>query len=387
MSNELTNNDDVEDSHDRLESTSSEASENLQELSDHLKERVKELSCLYEISKVSNLDHQSLEEKVLEIKKIIPKGFQYPEELRVNILLGDELNNQKEYSPSLSSSIKSDGIEKGEIIVYYKTHPKKNILHSFLNEEQQLLNQISKELGTLIARYEQKERESLLQKKIQHSDRLAVLGELTAGIAHELNTPLGNILGYAELLKKSDLDSKHQSDVQRIFKSAITAREIVKKLMYFSCEMPAQYELHDLNALINEALDLLKIQLRDHSISVIRNFESDLPKIRIDNIQITQVLFNLILNAIAAMPKGGELNISTQRVNKSIEIRIKDTGKGITEKNLSKIFQPFFTTKDGGTGLGLSVVHGIIQSHRGAIVVNSEVNKGTEFAIQLQTSD
>ncbi len=347
-------------------------------LSHKLKERIKELSCLYSISKIAQETDISITLIINKIINAIPEGWEYPEELNVclevdNILYGSKIIDTN----ILSTQIIIQNVNRGNLSVGYRTQ------RDFLAEEQLLLNQIGVELSLIIDRNEQMEIKKLYQQKMLQEDKINVLGELTAGIAHELNTPLGNILGYAELLNKSEKDIHRKSDLNRIISSALRSREIVKKLMYFSCEMPTQYSLHDINSIISESIDLLKLQLSENNVILKLDFDSHIPSVKLDSIQMTQVLFNLVLNSIGAMPKGGEITIKTWCNESAIFFSLNDTGTGISNETISKIFQPFYTTKHNGTGLGLSVVHGIIQSHRGTIEVSSKVNQGTRFQISL----
>ena len=222
-----------------------------------------------------------------------------------------------------------------------------------------------------------------MNDQLRRNDRLNLLGEITAGIAHELNTPLGNILGYAELMQTQD---KKNADLGKIIKSTLHARHIVKKLMFFSCDMPSQFKMTQINALILENIDLLHLQLAEANVHIDFNLEENLPQVKVDAIQFSQVLFNLILNAIAAMPNGGPISIKTTHTKKYISLKIKDSGTGIDPKNMQKIFEPFYSTKEAGsgTGLGLAVTYCIVQAHQGEISVISNLGEGTEFTIQLK---
>lgn len=351
-------------------------------ISNLLNERVKELKCLYEVSKVCQNYTQSLSTTINQILASIPNGWQYPEKLKAYLIFDDTLfgkKSTKKPTATASTNIIVNDINRGQLVVYY-THETK---FSFLAEEQPLLDKIGVETASFIERFEQREKEKMLEAKMRHNDRLSVLGELTASIAHELNTPLGNVLGYAELLKKAEIDPIKKGDIQKIISSAINAREIVKKLMYFSCEMPQQFNLININDQITENLNLLQKQLNDNNVVLHLNLAENLPLLRLDKLQFSQILFNLVLNAINALQQNGEIYISTYLTKNEVVFSIKDNGSGISEENQTKIFQPFFTTKAKGvgTGLGLSVVHGIVQNHKGTINVNSVINKGTEFII------
>jgi len=356
-----------------------DANKNISEL---LNERVKELKCLYEISKICQNYTQPFDIIIDKILAATPHGWKYTESLKVYLYFDNELFGEKPINSSIikaSSNIIINEEIRGKIVVYYT----KENEYFFLEEEQPLLDKIGLEIATFVERLEQREREKLMAEKMRYSDRLVVLGELTAGIAHELNTPLGNILGYAELLKKSEINPIKKADVQKIISSVKNAREIVKRLMYFSCEMPQQFGVANINEQIEENIGLLQKQLIDHHVLLKLDLAAHIPLVRLDKLQFSQLLFNLVLNAINAMDNKGEISINTKINNKGVLLSVKDNGIGMSEENKVKIFQPFFTTKPKGegTGLGLSVVHGIVQNHKGTIHVNSTLNKGTEFMI------
>ena len=350
-------------------------------LSKRLEERVKELTCLYELSKVVQQLELGLDNQLERIVKIIPKGWQYPDNLDVHISYnGNHLGS--EFSVfGLSELISINQHEIGEIKVGYSNLPDEK--NSFLKEEQQLLSQIAIEIGNLIARHEQIEKEKLLNEQMMRDDRLHVLAELTAGVAHELNTPLGNILGYAEILKKSIEDKNKRNDAQKIVASALSAREIVKKLMYFSCEMPSNFKPIDINTVVKDTCDLLSLQLKQSNKHIQQKLESESLMVNGDSMQLSQVFINLLLNAKDAIAANEKIFISSKDLGDFVQVLIKDEGQGISESDLENIFKPFFTKKQHGTGLGLSVAHGIIQSHKGNIEVKSKIDSGTQFIITL----
>ncbi len=358
---------------------------NSNNLSKNLAERVKELECLYNISRIATIHKNNLEKALALIIEEIPNGWQYPQYVKAYLKYGEnEVGNVpiREKSQSVMFQI---GLEmKGELFVYFRDPKQTDVPEVFLREEQALLNKIGFEIASLIELEFKKQQEVIIQEKLRFNDRLNLLGELTAGIAHELNTPLGNIIGYSELLQKTETDSLKKNDLEKVLKSAKHAREIVKKLMFFSCEMPTQFKKVDLNKLILDCLDLLKIQLSEKSIQTNTRLTKVLPNISLDSIQFTQVIFNIVLNAIDAMDNGGHLNISTSIAHKDVRLRISDNGKGIPKDELDRLFQPFYTNKShNGTGLGLAVSHGIVQAHKGRIEVDSTIGKGTMFTIIL----
>jgi two-component system NtrC family sensor kinase len=215
---------------------------------------------------------------------------------------------------------------------------------------------------------------------------LATIGQLAAGIAHEINEPLGNILGFAGLAKKCpDLPTGVQADLEKITTAALHAREIIRKMLLFARQMPPQKTLVNLNALVEEGLHFFEARCLKEGIQMIRSLDPDLPLIAADPAQMNQVLVNLVVNALQAMPKGGKLRIETFSQGEAVVLAVEDSGVGIPPEHLGKIFTPFFTTKEvgQGTGLGLPVVHGIVSSHGGRIQVESQPGRGTRLEIHL----
>ena len=223
-----------------------------------------------------------------------------------------------------------------------------------------------------------------LEQQLHHADRLATVGQLAAGVAHELNGPLNNILGYAQLSsKQQDLPEQVYQDLDNIIRFSLHTREIVKKVMLFSRQLPPGHENIDLNKVIKESLYFTEPLCRQEKIEIQCEFDENLPEMKGDFSQLRQVIVNLVVNAAQAMPeKGGEIILQTLAESKDrIAIIIRDTGTGMSPETLEQCFMPFFTTKDvdQGTGLGLSVVHGIIKSHNGVITAHSTLGKGSRF--------
>ncbi len=234
-----------------------------------------------------------------------------------------------------------------------------------------------------------------MEKKLQEthlqlvsSEKMASLGKLAAGIAHEINNPLGGILIYASLMME-DLpeDDPKRQDLARIVQEAGRCKEIVKSLLEFARQTEPKKEPTDINRAINDGLFFLVNQALFHNIRIVKNLDPFLPFVRGNAGQLKQVFMNIIVNAAEAMHGNGTLTITTSASpdGKTVAIEFTDTGEGIPEENLSKIFDPFFTTKDvgKGTGLGLATSYGIIQDHGGTITVKSKVGLGTSFIIEL----
>jgi two-component system, NtrC family, sensor kinase len=226
-----------------------------------------------------------------------------------------------------------------------------------------------------------------IQAQLIRSEKLASLGELVAGIAHEINNPLTGILVFSSLIKNdSRLDTALKSDIDMVIQETERCATIVKGLLDFSRESVPQKTCTSLNGILDASLALVKNQALFQNISIVLDYSQEIPEILADPHQLEQVFINILLNASHAMSTGGILRIVTEFAadRNSVVVKIADTGCGIPEENLAKIFDPFFTTKEtSGTGLGLSVSYGIINSHGGSIEVESSVGVGTAFTIHL----
>ncbi len=226
------------------------------------------------------------------------------------------------------------------------------------------------------------------QAKIAEAERLALIGQLAAGVAHELNNPLSGIVLYSHMLiEKMNADDPRRESLEKIVKESQRCRNIVKGLLYFARQTEPQIKPSSINKIIEDVLSLLGGQTIFLNIKVNKFFNPDLPPVNVDESQIQQVFINIIMNAVEAMNYRGELTITTNFTEdkKNIFISFADTGCGIAKENLSKIFDPFFTTKEvgHGTGLGLSISYGIIEKHQGKIKVESELGKGSTFTVEL----
>ena len=354
-----------------------------------LRERIKEITCLYEISKVIKQQNLTFSEKLQNIVEILPPAWQYPKITSGRIFLDDLIFTTpvfQESSQRQISNIMVDGIKRGSIEIMYSEERPQLDEGPFLIEERNLIDTIARQISNMVERRDEKANRSKLEEQLQHADRLATLGQLTAGIAHELNEPLNSILGFAQLtIKCEDLPDQVKQDIQKIEKASLYSREIIKKLMLFSRQIQPQTTQLNLNKIIQDGLYLLKSRCVRAGIEIKYSLASNLPIFMGDETQINQVLINLVVNSIQAMPDGGELEIKTSLKGRYISLMVIDTGIGISNKMIDKIFLPFFTTKDvnEGTGLGLSVVHGIVALHKGSLRVESRVNQGTQFEIML----
>lgn len=226
-----------------------------------------------------------------------------------------------------------------------------------------------------------------MQARVAQSERLASLGLLAAGVAHEINNPLGAILALTALTLEDVLpDDPNRENLVEVVNQSQRCREIVKGLLDFSRQSKGRQQLLDLNALLKDTLSLIGKQSQFFNINLLKDFDPDLPSITGDFSQLQQVFMNLLMNAVQAMDERGCITIETRSLAEPyVEVAISDTGHGIAPDQVDKIFDPFFTTKASGqgTGLGLSIAYGIITTHRGTITVDSVVERGTRFTLRF----
>jgi two-component system NtrC family sensor kinase len=219
------------------------------------------------------------------------------------------------------------------------------------------------------------------------SERLISMGKLAAGVAHEINNPLTGILSYGEeLLEDSNLSDPRRGDYEVIVREALRCRQIVRNLLDFARQDKLSLDRVSPRELVDRALAVFARQADFRKIQIRRHIEDDLPAIRVDPVQIQQVLVNLVVNAQQAMVGGGTIDLGVRRLNggKQIEFSLKDDGPGIPTDVRSRIFEPFFSTKSGKTdGLGLAVCLGIVKHHGGTIDLDSEPGQGTTFRVVL----
>ncbi len=253
------------------------------------------------------------------------------------------------------------------------------------------------ELGKLSYRFNQmadalRQRDERLKeftkRKIMESERLAIIGQLAANVAHELNNPLQGIVTYSNLLLEKEVcDEPSRQNIEKIATQANRCREIIRGLLDFSRQKKPIKTLTNINALLRGCVSLVENQAQFHNINIAQNLDESLPMIVVDPSQIERVFLNLIINAAEAMKGSGTLTLTTcfGLNEKNIEIEVKDSGHGISIENMEKIFNPFFTTKEvgHGVGLGLAISFGIVKEHNGEITVESEYGRGATFTVSL----
>ena len=230
------------------------------------------------------------------------------------------------------------------------------------------------------------------QAKMAEAERLAMIGQLAAGVAHEINNPLTGIILYCDIVLKSmPEDDVKRKSLEKIYHEAMRCKSIVKGLLDFARHKKPETKEASVNQTLETTLSLVKNQPLFHNIHLKNDLDQSLPLIKIDAGQIQQVFMNIIMNAVEAMDGKGDLSIKSQlsEDEKYIEISFTDTGPGIKSEHLKRIFEPFFTTKDashGGVGIGLAISYRIIRNHNGRVDVTSEMRKGTTFTIKLPVS-
>lgn len=304
--------------------------------------------------------------------------------------------DSKEFLFSVNRSIKTARLEKER--EEYLRELKETKSQLILSNEQ--LADLNKELEKKVEERTKELKDA--QAKLIQSAKMSAVGQLGAGVAHELNNPMGGSLGYTQLIL-SKINKPHfkaadfklcKKYLKYIEKELQRCKSIVENLLTFSRKSRLPFEPLDIRQTMENTLSIMAHQLNLQNIKVSPKFPSDLAKISGNANQLQQVFTNLILNARQAMPKGGELKITAKNIKekgekapKKISIAFSDTGCGIAKKHLDKIFEPFFTTKTElkATGLGLSISYQIIKDHKGEIEVKSESGKGTAFIVTIPT--
>ncbi|PIX89701.1 MAG: hypothetical protein COZ31_00705 [Nitrospirae bacterium CG_4_10_14_3_um_filter_44_29] len=226
-----------------------------------------------------------------------------------------------------------------------------------------------------------------MELDIKHKEKWAAIGELSANIAHEIRNPLASLKGAIEMLRE-DRAAKEQKErlTEIALKEMDRLNGIITDFLMYSTPRAAEFTALDLNLVLDDTLELLKNTASARKdISITKDFAGPL-FVNADRQKMQQVFLNLGMNALEAMPDGGELSVSTKRSSRSFEVVFKDTGIGISQKNLEKIFYPFFTTKDEGTGLGLAIAYRIIEEHKGKINVISNLGEGAAFKVIIPDS-
>jgi PAS domain S-box-containing protein len=248
----------------------------------------------------------------------------------------------------------------------------------------QAIQEDGERMGALVTLRDLDSLESI-NTQLQVSERLAALGRITAGVAHEVKNPLNSMRLWLENLKEllPDRDGASQQAVQVLDKEIDRLDAVVKRFLDFTRPMDIRLEATQLADLLKDVLEIARPQLLKSSIQLAQLLPIDVPEVYVDRALLKQAVLNLVLNAAEAMPNGGKLTLVLSRRGEMAEISVGDTGKGIPPENRQKIFQLFFTTRPGGSGIGLASTFRIVQLHNGSIDFTSEVGRGTTFRIEL----
>jgi two-component system NtrC family sensor kinase len=354
-----------------------------------LHERVKELTCLYGIAQVAEQAGSDLDSVLRRIVSLLPPAWQYPEITEARIVLDGQSRETPAFraTPQMQSAeVIVAGVPRGRVEIAYREQRDPADEGPFLREERELIREVARQIGLLVERRETAREQEQLRRQLWHAERLGMIGQLAAGLAHELNEPLGSILGYAQLAQRSfGLPDQTGRDLDKIVKAALHARDVVKRLLLFARQTPARTEPVDLNQVIRESLFLLESRCRRAGVKIGLRLHEDLPAILADRSSLEQAFLNIAVNGIQAMPAGGRLTVSTAAAAPGVELVVEDTGEGMSPEVLRRCFDPFFTTKDigQGTGMGLAVTHGIVTSLGGTIAAVSEPGKGSRFVVRL----
>ena len=232
------------------------------------------------------------------------------------------------------------------------------------------------------------EKKQELRNQIEVSGRLVTIGEMAAGIAHEINNPLTSIMGFSDLLLKEDLPDEARLYAKYIYTESNRVKDIIRRMLTFARQEKPSRNRMDIHTVLESTLEIRQFLLADQQIELVRNYSTDIPWVCVDSSQMQQVFLNIIINAEQALQKTsgqGKITVSTSSDGNQVYIAFRDNGPGIPPGIINKVFNPFFTTKEPGegTGLGLSLSHSIVAVHNGEILVESEIGAGSCFTIVL----
>jgi PAS domain S-box-containing protein len=355
--------------------------------------RIKELRCLYLVSKLANDTTRPIGELCRELIEVLPQGLRFPDQTGVRLVLRDEEYLSAGYQEGrwqLQSPVIAEGEAVGEIAITLPNEVVSDYLAPFLQEERDLVDTVALHLGRMISERDRATR-------LVQAQKLESLGQLTGGIAHDFNNLLTVIFGNLELAEaQCQGNVTLQKCVANAMQASRRAAELTAQLQAFSRRQALLPMTLQLNDLISDTLELLRRSIGE-GVEIVTELDLGAPTVRVDPVQMEAALLNLAVNARDAMPNGGRLFIATHAVTLSarptselppgsyVELVVSDTGTGMEPEVLKRIFEPFFTTKDvgQGTGLGLSMVFGFVKQSGGHIEVASEPGRGTTFAIHL----
>jgi len=378
-----------------------QSEEKLNKTTCELGERLKELNCLYRISKLNDNENIITEEILQAIADIIPTAWQYPEITCAQITIGDQSYTSDGFNETewfQSEKIIIPSVTAGEVKVFYREEKPKIDEGPFLKEERYLLNIIAKRIGAILEKKEADDEKNKLESRLKQSHKMESIGMLAGGIAHDFNNILSAVLGYTELaLADVVKGAPIEEDLREVYSAGLRAKDLVNQILTFARQSDEELSPIQIDYIAKEVFKFIRSSIPT-SIELKQEIKS-CSLIMGDPTQIHQILMNLCTNAAHAMEQNGgilEIFLNNVTINKDspqrksnlqigeyVEIKVSDTGHGIKTHVLEKIFDPYFTTKKQGegTGMGLALVHGIVETYGGKIFVESTLGKGTVFTI------
>jgi C4-dicarboxylate-specific signal transduction histidine kinase/ligand-binding sensor domain-containing protein len=365
-----------------------------------LNQRVRELQCLYGVSRLIAESGNTVEEVFEKAVHLLPSGWNHPEIACARIVFeGGEFTteNFRETPWRLSADVAALGKKSGSVEVFYLEERPSQVEGPFFKEERALIDDLGLQLGVMVENRLAEEEKRNLHEQLFRAEKLAAVGELIAGVAHEINNPLTGIVGLSELLlreNKENLDEDTKKDLKSIFESSERIKKIVANLLRFARRGAPMRKDVSINELLDRVISIRDYEMNVRNVELKKNYQLDLPLVMADPSQLEQVFLNLITNAEYAIhdhqQKAGTLTIATSVVpdnsgGETVVIEFSDTGTGIPIDVLPKLFNPFFTTKGvgKGTGLGLSTSYGIIKGHGGEIYGGNRAEGGAVFTVKL----
>jgi len=373
--------------------------EKLRELAAELEERVKELNCLFGITRISEQYRGSLTEILSKTVELLPPSWEHSEVAYARIVLGGiefKTRNYEETPWVLKADINVRGETAGWVEVGYLQAMPERDEGPFHAEERSLLHSVAERLGRVTERLnaEKKldEKENELRSRLTHLTRVGVMGEMASSIAHEVNQPLTAVATYAQACRRMIAAGRlNQSEVRealdRISAEAMRAGDIVQRLKSLVRKHESKRAVLDVNDLIRDIERLASVDARLHDTVLRLDLAASLPPVLADGIQVQQVVLNLIRNSIDAMEgvetRQREVVVRSELLDGEIQVSVKDNGTGISESLDSELFQPFFTTKKDGLGVGLSISRTIVENHGGRMWYVRNPSGGTTFSFSL----
>jgi two-component system, NtrC family, sensor kinase len=354
-----------------------------------LRERVKELTYLYRISELFSRPDTRVEEITQQSPQLVAHGCPVPGPVIARVRV-DDLEawwpEREGCAAGLASEIVVQGRVRGRVEVRCKNWRPEHAEEWERDEAQRFLDAVAGALATALHRSALRAEKDELKAQVQHTERLATIGTLMAVLAHEVNEPLSTINGFTELVQKdSSLSDGARADLERVASAGRHVKGVVRKLLSFAGASEPSWQPISLNQAVEDGISFIEPSCSRAGVRIVRRLDLEIGSVLADHEQLCQIVVNLGMNAVHAMPDGGTLTIETKRGTAGWTLVVADSGAGISEEVKQRMFQPFFTTRgrERGLGLGLAVVQGIVSSHGGSLEVESELGKGARITVRL----